>query len=119
MRRRWCSRGARRFRGSSGGRSVHELARVGDAELFIRPALLEHAVKVRLHDAAVTIFEAGEELEDGLARTIDEAARFMMRDGAITADQAQRELHDHPNPAEVAAFEERGVPRFRVQFIFE
>src|ERR1043165_1698912 len=80
--RGWCSRGARHFPGSGNGRSVHQFAGIREAELFVRPALLQDAIEVRLHDALVAIVESGEELDDRFARAIDEAARLAMRDRA-------------------------------------
>ena len=83
--------------------------RSGVAELFFRPALLQHAAEARLHDALVAHFESGEQLQDRFARAIDEATGLAMRDRAVAADEIERELHDHPNTTEAAAFEERGV----------
>src|SRR5688500_17630372 len=74
--------------------SIHEFVWTRVADLFIRPALLQHALKVRLDDPLVAHLESREELEDGLARALDEAAGLSMGDRAVTADHVQRELDD-------------------------
>src|SRR5687768_5934792 len=98
--------------------SVDQFVGTGVTDLFVRPALLQHALKVRLDDALVTHLETGEELEDGLARALDEAARLTMGDRAITADQIQRELDDHPDTTEPPALEKCGVV-LRLRLVFE
>ena len=106
--------------GSSTGRAalVDGLVWIRVVQLFFRPALAQHAIEVRAHDGFIAGVDAGEELEDGLARTIDEAACFAMRHRAVAADQVERQLDDHPNTTEPAALEECGGD-LRVRFVFE
>lgn len=96
---------------SAAGRagSIDHFVQVGVAQLFFGPALLQHATETRLHDPLVAHFESGEELDNRFARAVDEASRLAMRNRSVTADEVQRELDDHPNTTEAAAFKERGV----------
>src|SRR6185436_8259769 len=100
------------------GALVHGLVRTRVAQLFDRPALLQHAHEMRLDRALVPIFESGKQLEDGLPRAFDEAARLAMRHRAIAADQVERELDDHANTTEPSAIEECGGD-LRLRLVFE
>src|SRR5262245_9483987 len=86
---------------------VHHVGAVVVEGLFARPALGEHALEVGANRALVAQREAGMEIEDGLAREFDQAARLAMGDRRVAADQVERELHDHANPAKLAALEKR------------
>src|SRR5437762_3095731 len=63
--------------------------------------------------------ETGMEVEDGLARAVDEAAGLAVRHGHVAADEVQRELDDHPDAAKSAPLVKGGADfRRRIDFKF-
>src|ERR1700682_5871740 len=71
------------------------------------PALRDDGLEMGANQALVSLLKGGMQIEDGLARAVDEAQRFAMRDRHVGADEVVGELDDHPNTAEPAALKKR------------
>src|SRR5258708_34428004 len=74
----------------------------------------DDTLEVRPHEPFITLLKCGVQIEDGLARAVDEAERFAMRDRHVGADEVMGELDAHPNAAEPSALEKRR-PHLRVR----
>src|ERR1041385_4373801 len=96
---------------------IDRVAVAGGEGRFVRPALREDALEVRRDDALVAQLETRVEVEDRLARALDQATGLAMRDGEVGADEVQRQLDDHPDTAKSAPFVKRGADfRRRIDF---
>src|SRR5258707_759757 len=52
----------------------------------MRPAAGQNALEIRTDDPFVALLETGMQFEDGLARTTDQASRFVVRHGRVGTD---------------------------------